>query len=124
MSFVHVCFVGHFDPGDLPSLWTRPTPTPLRPIDEEAARALLASFGEAVERRVGFAGGCACCQWAPAFGAMDRVREYAERLAEQQGAIIYEDHGYVRYPPEAVRPFQEATRAWMEREKDAVESGL
>jgi hypothetical protein len=115
MSFVHISIVGHFDPVDLESLWTRPSPMPARPIDEGAARALLATFGEEVERCVSFEGGCAWCEWSSGrIGVMERVREYAVRLADLQGAIILDDYPrYVRYPPEALRQYEEAVRARM-----------
>ncbi len=125
MSFVHISFVGRFDPNDLESLLTRSSPTPARSIDEEVARSLLASFGEEVERYVSFEGGCARCEWsAGRIGVMDRVREYADRLADQQGAIILEDPPRrVRYPPAAVQSFEAAGRAWAERREGTRISG-
>jgi hypothetical protein len=125
MSFIHISWVGHFDPNNLESLWTRPLPTPARPIDEEAARALLATFGEEVDRRVSFEGGCAYCEWsAGRLGVMERVREYADRLADQQAAIVPEDPPCrVRYPPAAVQSSEAAGRAWAERREGTRISG-
>jgi hypothetical protein len=125
MSFVHISWVGHFDPNNLELLWTRPLPTPGRPIDEVAARALLATFGEEVERCVSFEGGCAYCEWsAGRIGVREGVREYADRLADQQGAIVLEfPPRHVRYPPVAVQSFVVAGRAWAERRHGTRFSG-
>jgi hypothetical protein len=125
MSFVHISWVGHFDPNNLESLWTRSLPTPARPIDEGAARALLATFGEEVERCVSFEGACAYCEWsAGRIDVMERAREYADRLADQQRAIVLEDPPRrVRYPPVAVQSFEEAGRAWAERREGTRISG-
>jgi len=125
MSLIHISFVGRFDPNDLESLLTWLLPTPARPIDEEAARALLASLGEEVERCVSFEGGMARCEWsAGRIDMMERVREYADRLADQQGAIILEDPPrHERSPPVAVKSFEAAGRAWAERREVTRISG-
>jgi hypothetical protein len=118
MSFVHTSIVGHFDPRDIESLSQHCWPLPIRPLDVRRARELLASLGDAVSRCVGFEDGRAWCEWSagrsPAI--CDRVREYAERLADQESAIILESPPFwVRYPPEAATQFKEAVTAWQAR---------
>lgn len=125
MSLVHISFVGRFDPNDLESLLSRPLPTRARPIDEEAAAALLPSFGEEVERCVSFEAGMARCERAAGrIVVMERVREYADRLADHQGAILLEGPPRrVRYPPVAAQSFEAAGRAWAERRERTRISG-
>jgi hypothetical protein len=109
MSFVHESIVGHFDPFDVESL-SPSRPVPLRPLDVDLARRLLTSFGDAVAQCVSFEGGYARCKWSN--GPSELIREYAERLADQEGAMILETPGWVRYPAGAASRFEEAVKAW------------
>ena len=117
MSFVHASIVGHFDPSDLESVHARRGPVPVRPIDRSRAGDLLAAFGLDVAGYVVFEHGYVWCEWSS--DRSGRVREFAERLADQEGAVIIESPpAHVRYPPAAVKQFEEAIDAWAAARRD------
>ena len=87
MSLIHSTIVGHFDSRTLNARDRRPT----RPIDTQAAKALLAEFPDHVASRGEFYDGYVECWWADrSFQISDAVYQYAYRLAESQGCIAAE----------------------------------
>jgi hypothetical protein len=108
MSFVHYSIVGHFNPDDPESISPRHAPVPTRFLDADRFAELLASYGEEVSQCVVLRDGYACCEWSS-----DRSRrtfEFAERLADAEGAIVLESPFHVvRYPPEAAQRFLAAS---------------
>src|SRR5688572_3067324 len=100
MSLVHASIVGHFDLTDCmyQRFW------PVRPLDPSRVEKLLEFYGPEVAACVSFRDGYAWCEWSPSRHA-ERVMEFAERLADQEGCVVMETcpPGLCRYPPEAVK---------------------
>lgn len=109
MSFVHASIVGHFDPCDS----TPDRLKPLRQLDPEAVRTLLTSYDEEVAECVSLKDGYAWCEWSANLRQSHRVREFAERLADQEGCVVLETPvWWCRYPPEAAERQAQAFEAW------------
>ena len=97
MSFIHYTLVGHFDPRAVHrSLEVS------RSIDPGQVDRLLAQYSAGSAEFVSIGNGYARCQWAPAGGLMEAVREFAYRLASETHCLAVENMRVVGFPPEAV----------------------
>jgi hypothetical protein len=113
MSFIHSTIVGHFDPCRL-NACNRQT---IRPLDIEAAGALLSEFPDHVASRIEFRDGYVECWWAhPSLGDSEAVHNYAYRLAEIQNCVAAESPAWcITYPEGAQREQAEAWKRWSEQ---------
>lgn len=96
MSFIHYTLVGHFDPRSI-----HRNLAVSRPIDAARVAQLLAEYPAGVAELVGVEDGHVWCQWAPAGGLTEPVREFAYRLAREEGCLAVENNRVVVFPPEA-----------------------
>ncbi len=110
MSLIHSTIVGHFDPLTLSGA-QRPT---TRPLDVEAARALLDEYPAHVAERVEFIDGYAECWWADrSFSISQDVYDYAYRLAREQQCIAAETPiCRIMFPEDAKQVQAEFWRQW------------
>jgi hypothetical protein len=120
MSFIHYTLVGHFHP----QVW-RGNKSCTRPIDAMRLNRILAEYPEAVAACVSLQDGYARCQWVPApRGVGDQVREFAYRLAREEGCMAVENGREITYPPEAVLAQREDWKKWQEQiSQGTVSSG-
>lgn len=112
MSLIHSTIIGHFDPATLIGSNRRT----IRPLDVDAARALLDQFPPHVAARVDFADGYAECWWADrSFSVSKEVYDYAYLLAKEQNCIAAETPVcYITYPDEAKQIQSDAWQRWRE----------
>ena len=116
MSFIHASIVGHFDPCD-----SKPDRMkPLRPLNSEGVRSLLATYGDEVAECVVLKDGYAWCEWSADVRHSELIREFAERLADQEGCVVLETPvWWCRYPPEAAARQLQAIEAWRREQERA-----
>jgi hypothetical protein len=104
MSLTHSHIVGHIDPLDPADTSDLPyRPKVVRPIPREAADRAVADFGADVAPFVSYGGGgYVLCHWSAApYTLTDRLREFAQYLADREGAVALDDDYLVWWPPAA-----------------------
>jgi hypothetical protein len=117
MTFVRASIVGHFDPCD----FTASRFTPERPVDRAREQRLLADYGDEVAQCIRRIGGYVWCEWSANFPVSDLVREFAERLADEEGCVVLETPAWwCRYPAAAVERQSTACTAWWEAHDGAA----
>jgi hypothetical protein len=100
----HWLIVGHFDPLDP---WDRTAlpykPKVSRPIPKDVAERLLDEFGRDIDPYLNYEeAGYVMCGWGQAPRLFsERVQEFAQFLAERQGAVVMSEMFVIYWPPEA-----------------------
>jgi hypothetical protein len=108
---LHWHYVGHFDPRDpVNTSAVIYKPKVVRPISEAVVEGLLSSFGQDIAEFVSrYPEGYVVCNWSVApYRLWDPVHQFADRLAEVEGAVIMNEQFLVEHPPEARRAQQAA----------------
>ena len=108
--------MGHFEPATL--FPDRPL-QPVRSLDTRAVEAMLAECPPEVRDHVEFGDGYVAVQWAPCHMKwMEKVHQFAYRLAEQQQCIAAESPFYfIAYPKSAQQTQQKAADALMAKKR-------
>lgn len=114
MSFTHVMFVGHFDPRSVRPSFSL---TCTREIEPARVEKLLAEYPAEVAEHVKLIDGYVACQYVGYGPACYEAREFAIRLAKEEGCLAIDNGINIEYPPEAVEIQGKA----LEEEQKALE---
>lgn len=115
---LHWHYVGHFDLRDPVDRTARPSkPKVQRPIVREAVERALAAFGEEIREYVVYAPeGYVLSNWSKApFDLWDRLKRFANALAEAEAAVVMSEDYVIEYPQEPLEPESVTSRLALAR---------